>query len=378
MVINSYLKTAACFCLTVTMMWLSGCATPSTKLQNAFIGEQDIDLARQALAEGADPNMVLYDGVRPLHKAFVADKEAFIMDTSYDGFNKDLFELLASHNADLSISLVENGDLPAIFFAKTLESVEALVSAGADVKQRNSQGETVLHHSASKTPAAVERLMELGADPHLKDKRGVSAIDVIIFVRDSSKERLGHLIEINSVVFAQSQRRRAIRLERILALMESRDFDETLIAREYPPIDDNRLELASKNIIPDNSGKFLSPYTSDGVTAEWVNQAINAGIGAQIGTTAGAAAAGSIAKELGESFAVVAVVSMAGSAIGEAIGRSAAIEASGGWAHIRATSDMSFNSLDDMRRYLRLKHGSDENFADVFSATVQVYPDLTD
>ncbi|MGF2686800.1 ankyrin repeat domain-containing protein [Marinobacter sp. DUT-3] len=374
--IKRYIKTAACLCLTLTMMWLSGCTTPNMKLQNAFIGEQDIGLARQALAEGADPNMVLYDGVRPLHKAFIADKEAFIRGTDNDGFNKDLFELLTSYNANLSISLVEKGDLPAIFFAKTLESVEALVAAGADVKQRTSQGETVLHHSASMTPAAVERLMELGADPHLKDKRGVSAIDVVIFVRDSSKERLGQLIEKNSVTFAQSQRRRAIRLERILALMESRDFDETLIAREYPPIDDNRLELASKNIIPDNSGKFLSPYTSDGVTAEWVNQAINAGIGAQIGSTTGAATAGSIARELGESFAVVAVVSMAGSAIGEAIGRSAAIETSGGWEHIRATSDMSFNSLADMARYLRLKHGNDENFDEVFTATKQVYPDL--
>ena len=160
--------------------------------------------------------------------------------------------------------------------------------------------------------------------------------------------------------------------------MESRDFDETLIAREYPPIDDNRLELASKNIIPDNSGKFLSPYTSDGVTAEWVNQAINAGIGAQIGSTTGAATAGSIARELGESFAVVAVVSMAGSAIGEAIGRSAAIETSGGWEHIRETSDMSFNSIEDMRRYLELRHGNDENYEDVFNATSQIYPDLAD
>lgn len=39
---------------------------------------------------------------------------------------------------------------------------------------------------------------------------------------------------------------------------------------------------------------------------------------------------------------------------------------------------MSFNSLDDMRRYLRLKHGSDENFEDVFNATMQVYLDLAD
>lgn len=376
MVINSYIKTAACFFLTFTMIWLSGCATPSTKLQNAFIGEQDIDLARQALAEGANPNMMLYDGVRPLHKAFIADKEAFLFDASYNGFNKDLFELLTSYNADLSISLVENGDLPAIFFARTLESVEALVSAGADVSERNSRGETVLHHAAPMTPDAVERLMELGADPHLTDKNGFSAIDIISVARDSSNQYLTHLIETNSVKAAQSQRKLAIRLERILAMMESRDLDETLIARDYPPIDDNRLELASKTIIPNNSGKFLSPYTSDGVTAEWVNQAINAGIGAQIGTTAGAAAAGSIARELGESFAVVAVVSMAGSAIGEAIGRSTAIEASGGWDFIRETSDRSFNSLDDMARYLRLKHGNDENFDEVFAATRQVYPDL--
>lgn len=37
---------------------------------------------------------------------------------------------------------------------------------------------------------------------------------------------------------------------------------------------------------------------------------------------------------------------------------------------------MSFNSLADMARYLRLKHGNDENFDEVFTAIRQVYPDL--
>lgn len=158
--------------------------------------------------------------------------------------------------------------------------------------------------------------------------------------------------------------------------MEQRDFDAELIASQYPPIDDNRLEQASVAVIHNNSGEYLSPYTSDGVTAEWVNQAINAGIGAQVGTVTGAATASVVAEQFSDSFAAVALVGMAGSAIGEAIGRRAAIEASGGWEHIRATSDMSFNSLADMARYLRLKHGNDENFDEVFTAIRQVYPDL--
>ncbi len=34
--------------------------------------------------------------------------------------------------------------------------------------------------------------------------------------------------------------------------------------------------------IEDNSGQYLSPYTSDGVTAEWVNKAINAKMGSAV------------------------------------------------------------------------------------------------
>lgn len=131
--------------------------------------------------------------------------------------------------------------------------------------------------------------------------------------------------------------------------------------------------------IMNNSGQYMSPYTSDGVTAEWVNQAINANIGATAGSAAGAAAGAYAANKALESVPFGSLLGgMVGSAVGESVGRETAIEASGGWDHIRNTSDMSFRSLSDMARYLKTIYGNEADFPDVMSAASQVYPELAD
>lgn len=360
--------------LAVSVLLTSGCATRTNNklhnvLINAVVSAPDISAAEQALNEGADPDSVNYKGERPLYAAFGSTP-------AYNTFNQRLFDLLVSYGADVSLSLKEGEDMPALFAATSYPAVEAVLDAGGDPSQRNAKGDTALHHPVFfKSPAAIRLLISRGADPTLMNDKGLSAIKAVTIRRDSHKQALTSSGQ-HSFQQANYYRNGAIRMERALAAMEQRDFDEELIARQYPPIEDNRLEQASEAVINNNSGEYLSPYTSDGVTAEWVNQAINAGIGAQVGTVAGAATASVVAEQFSDSFAAVALVGMAGAAIGEAVGRRAAIEASGGWEHIRATSDMSFNSLADMARYLRLKHGNDENFDEVFTATRQVYPDL--
>lgn len=296
-----------------------------------------------------------------------------------------LFDLLVSYGADVSLSLKKDKELPALFAATTYQGVKAVLDAGGDVSQRNTKGDTALHqHRYYKSPEAIRLLIERGADPAVKNNEGLSAIKAAMNTRDAFRQRLAELTlaEQHYVMKANYNRDQAIGMERIIAAMEGHEFDEVLIATQYPPIEDNRLEQASQAVINNNSGEYLSPYTSDGVTAEWVNQAINAGIGAQVGVVAGAAtgsavAGSAVAGAISDNFASVALVSMAGAAIGEAIGRQAAIEASGGWDHIRATSDISFNSLENMARYLRLKQGNDENFKEVFKATLLVYPELS-
>jgi len=134
-------------------------------------------------------------------------------------------------------------------------------------------------------------------------------------------------------------------------------------------------------VIANNSGTYLSPYTSDGVTAEWVNKAINAKMGSSVGSAVGAAAGAYAGRKALESVPGGSLLGslfggMAGSKAGKDVGRDAAIEASGGWDYIRQTSDQSFRSLDDMARWMTQVHGQKSNFQEVVNATLQVYPEL--
>ncbi len=133
--------------------------------------------------------------------------------------------------------------------------------------------------------------------------------------------------------------------------------------------------------IQDNSGEYLSPYTSDGVTAEWVNKAINAKMGSAAGSAVGAAAGAYAGRKALESVPGGSILGsflggMAGSKAGQDVGRDAAIEASGGWDYIRQTSDLSFRSLNDMARWMTTVHGQSSNFQEVLNATLQIYPEL--
>jgi hypothetical protein len=123
-------------------------------------------------------------------------------------------------------------------------------------------------------------------------------------------------------------------------------------------------------LIPDNSGEYMNPWTSDGVLAEWVDKAINAKMGSAIGSAAGAYAA---QKALDN---VPFVGGFLGSKVGKKVGHSAAISASGGMEYIRETSDQSFRNLDDMARYLKAVHGNNGNFQDAIKAADAIYPGL--
>tara|TARA_B100000676_G_C18090709_1_gene859443 strand:+ start:141 stop:1601 length:1461 start_codon:yes stop_codon:yes gene_type:complete len=123
-------------------------------------------------------------------------------------------------------------------------------------------------------------------------------------------------------------------------------------------------------LIPDNSGEYMNPWTSDGVLAEWVDKAINAKMGSAIGSAAGAYAA---QKALDN---VPFIGGFLGSKVGKKVGHSAAISASGGMDYIRETSDQSFRSLSDMARYLKAVHATNSNFQDAIKAADAIYPGL--
>lgn len=140
-------------------------------------------------------------------------------------------------------------------------------------------------------------------------------------------------------------------------------------------------EAARQLAIQGNTGQYLSPYTSDGVVAEWVNKAINGKMGGAAGSAVGAAAGAYAGQKLMENVPGGSMLGglfggVAGSKAGAAAGRNTAVEASGGMEHIRATSDLSFRSIDDMAQWLVNVHGNKANFAEVVNAATQIYPQL--
>lgn len=137
-----------------------------------------------------------------------------------------------------------------------------------------------------------------------------------------------------------------------------------------PPVTPERLAHMEPVPRQDNLGEFISPITSDGVTAEWVAAAINASMGASIGATVGAFAGEKLMEQ------IPFVGGFLGSTLGKEVGRKIAIESAGGWDVIRDTSDLSFDNLRDLSLYLYINYGNNENFADVLSAISGIYPDL--
>lgn len=164
---------------------------------------------------------------------------------------------------------------------------------------------------------------------------------------------------------------------------ETRTSEVTLTREKPTPeqVQAYRQQLQQKAldqlVIEDNTGPFLSPYTSDGVVAEWVDKAINAKIGSATGSAVGAAAGQYAASKALENVPGGALVGgILGSKLGEETGRDAAIEASGGKHYMRQTSDLSFSSINEMTIWLLSVHGDKRNFTEVINATSEIYPEL--
>jgi hypothetical protein len=116
----------------------------------------------------------------------------------------------------------------------------------------------------------------------------------------------------------------------------------------------------------------MAPYTSDGVVADWVDKAVKAKMGSAVGGALGAYAGQKALEQ------VPFIGGFLGEKAGNAIGREVAISASGGWDNIKKTSDLSFNSVDELAVWMYAKYATNEHYADVLSATEAIYPELTE
>lgn len=125
--------------------------------------------------------------------------------------------------------------------------------------------------------------------------------------------------------------------------------------------------LTAPTPIYDNSGAFLSPYRCDGTPTEWSNKAMSAGAGAAVGGMAAEKAAAAV-PFVGGFFAKKAK---------EKGAQTGAVTAAGGMEFIKSSSNISFNTVEELAVYLQAKHaGLDADFAKRVSAAMSIYPTL--
>jgi hypothetical protein len=139
--------------------------------------------------------------------------------------------------------------------------------------------------------------------------------------------------------------------------------------------------LVSPSPIAGNSGQFMSPYTAAGAPAAWVAKTQGSAAGA-VGAMAGNYVGDKVAEQATAKLATMVPVPGLGMLAGRAAKAptaaaakgAAQAAAGGGEAFIKSSSDLSFNSLQDLAIYLYVNHSSRPDYAAALAATAAVYP----
>lgn len=129
-------------------------------------------------------------------------------------------------------------------------------------------------------------------------------------------------------------------------------------------------QLTAPKPIIGNTGKYMSPYTEDGTVAAWVEKGRNASAGASMGGFLGAQAGQKVAEN------IPFIGGLLGQSIGESAGRAIAVKMAGGEEFIRANSDLSFNSLEELAVYMYATNSAHKDFDEALKLTQEIYPEL--
>lgn len=129
-------------------------------------------------------------------------------------------------------------------------------------------------------------------------------------------------------------------------------------------------EMTAPEPIYGNTGKYLSPFTEDNTVAPWVEKGMSAAAAASVGGALGSYAGQKALEQ------VPFIGGMLGNAAGKAAGREIAINAAGGWEFIKESSDLSFDSLEALARYIYVNNSTHPQYAEVLKATYGIYPEL--
>ena len=142
-------------------------------------------------------------------------------------------------------------------------------------------------------------------------------------------------------------------------------------------------QLVSPKPIEGTTGKYMSPFTSDGVTAGWVTKAMSVqatgAVGSMVGSAAGQYAANKAANQMASMVPIPGMgflAQRAGKAAGEAAGRGMALQSIGGESFLKSSTDLSFNTLQEMAVYMYVNHSTHPDYAKIVEATAAIYPDF--
>jgi hypothetical protein len=331
----------------------------------------NVEWAKEALATH-DPNKSTGHGLAPMHLAAIHDTSK----------QRNMIQVLVSAGGDPNLRNASG--LAPLHVARTAVAVEALVEAGADVNLTGPHQSTPLHMANNGEVASA--LLAQGADPNLENMAGhtpAQALQITYVELQRKVSQTEDAILAQSIQSSADARRSAFEAVSGEKVEPGPDAQPRLAGGDFDPNagKDTGAATQSRNslVLDHNKGEYLSPYTSDGVVAEWVDKAINAGIGSAAGSAVGAAVGEQVASQALDNVPFGGMLGgMLGSKVGKSAGREAAIKASGGWDYIRQTSDQSFRSLEQMAQYLVNEYGDEPTFSEVVGATKKVYPGLQD
>lgn len=121
--------------------------------------------------------------------------------------------------------------------------------------------------------------------------------------------------------------------------------------------------------IQGNTGKYMSPFTTDGTTSGWITKSMQVKATGQVGALAGQYAAQKALEN-------IPFAGMFGKQIGEQAGRAVALQSIGGEAFLKETSDLSFATAQDLADYVKANHADHPEIGKIMAATYAIYPDV--
>ena len=128
--------------------------------------------------------------------------------------------------------------------------------------------------------------------------------------------------------------------------------------------------ISAPQPIAGNGGAFMSPFTEDGTVAPWVEKGKAARAGSAVGSFLGAQAGQKLAEQ------IPFIGGMIGEKVGASAGRAVALQMVGGEEFIKANSDISFSTVQELAVYMYAKNSAHKDYPEALALTQEIYPEL--